>query len=105
MQSSQSEQTVALQEVNALQQQAALHLQGLRALIDGSGAAPAEATEGGSTAPQDADAQRRFSGCAVREQIVILEEHLLQSLLVPAADAALRCSVETCILPDHDAFA
>lgn len=91
MQGSQAEHNAALQEVCALQQQAVFHLKGLRTLVDSSGAAAAEeAAEGGGTASYDAETVQRFSGCNVGEQIAILEEHLLQMLLVPAADAALR---------------
>lgn len=92
MQGSQAEQNTALQEVNCLQQQAALHLRGLRTLIEVSGAAAAAAdsAEGGKTATHGSDAVHQFSGLDVREQISILEEHLLQSLLLPAAHAALR---------------
>jgi hypothetical protein len=87
MQGSEAEQNPALQEVKKLQQQAALHLQGLKLLIDKSGAAVAACA---GSAGLDADTAQQFSGLDVQGEIKILEEHLYSSLLLPAADAAVR---------------
>jgi hypothetical protein len=86
VQVAEDEQTPALQEVNKLQQQAALHLQGLQSLIDKSCAV------GACITGNDSDTAQQFSGLDVQREIKILLEHLYSSLLLPAADAALRCA-------------
>lgn len=84
MQGSQAQQNTALQEVQKLQQQAALHLRGLQILIDNSSAQAAVDAEDGSCVVL------QFAGLDVRQEISTLQDHLLSSLLIPAAHSALR---------------
>jgi hypothetical protein len=75
LQGAQQELDKALEEVNSVLQQAALHLQGVRKLA-------AACTSPNATQRDAVSADRQ-------QQLRILEEHLLKTLVVPAADAAL----------------